>query len=396
MGGEMKPRAVNDRVAWVGAVDWDRRLFDSLIPLPDGTSYNSYLVKGAEKTALLDSVDPSKRAFLLENLEGAGKVDYIVSHHTEQDHSGLIPELLARYPGAKLLATPRAAAMLADHLGIPAARVTGVADGETVSLGDRTLKFVHIPWVHWPETMATFLVEDRILFPCDLFGSHLATTDLYARDERRVYESAKRYYAEIMMPFAKHVAENMEKVAALYPAVIAPSHGPLYDRPAFIMDAYREWVLAPPRNMVLLAYVSMHGSTLAMVDRLTAALAARGVSVERFDLVTADLGRVAETLVDAATVVVGTPTVLGGPHPSAINAAALVGALKGKAQWISVIGSLGWGGRTVETLAGLLQGLKAEIIPPVLAKGLPKEADLAALDALADAVSAKHKEANLK
>jgi len=392
----MKPRAVNERVTWVGAVDWDRRLFDSLIPLPDGTSYNSYLVRGSEKTVLVDAVDPTMRDALMANLEGVKSIDYVISHHTEQDHSGTIPDVLAKYPEAKVIATPRAVGMLADHLAIPAARITAVSDGETVSLGDRALKFVHTPWVHWPETMCTFLVEDRLAFTCDFFGSHLATTDLFTRDEPRVREAAKRYYAEIMMPFSRHVGENMEKVAALSPAVIAPSHGPIHDRPAFILDAYKEWVQAPPRNMVLLAYVSMHGSTLIMADRLTAALAARGVSVERFDLVGVDLGKVATALVDAATVVVGTPTVLGGPHPLALYAAALVGALKGKAKWLSVFGSFSWGGKAVETLAGLVGGMKAEIIPPVLAKGLPKEADLAALDAMADAIAAKHKEAGLK
>src|SRR4030042_457877 len=217
----MKGRRIKEGVHSVGAVDWDRRLFDSLIPLPDGTSYNAYLVQGSEKTALLDTVDPSKSDVLFANLEGLSRLDSVVAHHAEQDHSGTIPAILSRYKEAKLLATTKGKGMLIDLLEIPEERVAAVEDGETLSLGDKTLEFICMPWVHWPETMVSYLREDRILFTCDLFGSHLATSDLYA-DEARVYEPAKRYYAEIMMTFHKAIEKHLERVKAIDPALIAP------------------------------------------------------------------------------------------------------------------------------------------------------------------------------
>jgi len=392
----MKPRKITDRIYWMGSVDWDRRLFDSLIPLPDGTSYNAYLIEGSEKTVLLDSVDPQMADELLAQLEGVSKIDYVVSHHAEQDHSGTIPQVLEKYPGAKLISTPKAKGMLIDLLRIPEESFITVKDGETISLGDKTLKFIHAPWVHWPETMVTYLEEDRILFSCDFFGSHIATTDLYVTDEGRVYEAAKRYYAEIMMPFRKVIEKNLEKLASYDIEMIAPSHGQIYPRPSFIIDAYRNWVLGPPLNTVVLPYVSMHESTRRMVDHLVSALVVRGVRVEQFNLAVTDIGKLAMALVDAATIVVGTPTILAGPHPYAAYSVFLANALRPKAKFLSIIGSYGWGGKTVDVLAGMIPNLKVEVIEPVLAKGRPSENDLKALENLAETIATKHKEQGIE
>ena len=141
-----------------------------------------------------------------------------------------------------------------------------VADGETLSLGDRTLEFIYTPWVHWPETMCTYLREEQILFSCDFFGSHLATSEPFAHDEALVMMEAKRYYAEIMMPFRVPIQKNLEKLAPYSIKMIAPSHGPVFDRPALIMDAYREWVSAPPKNLVVIPYISMHESAEKMIS----------------------------------------------------------------------------------------------------------------------------------
>ena len=391
----MKAREIREHIYWIGAVDWDRRLFDSLIPLPDGTTYNAYLVEGSEKTALLDTVDPPMASELMAKLKEVGRVDYIVSHHAEQDHSGAIPYVLGMFPDAKVVSTSKAKGMLVDLLGIPENAFTTVADGETLSLGDKTLKFIHTPWVHWPETMVTYLEEDCILFSCDFYGSHIATSDLFVTDEGRVYEAAKRYYAEIMMPFRGMIEKNIEKLKAYNIETIAPSHGQIYDKPSLIMDAYRDWVLGPPRNTVALPYVSMHGSTRQMVDYLVSALVENGVRVEQFNLVSADIGKLAMSLVDAATIVVGTPTVLAGPHPLAAYCALLANALKPKAKFLSIIGSYGWGGRTVETLAGLIPNLKVEVLDPVLCKGVPKDEDLTALRSLAVTIAKRHREQGL-
>lgn len=389
-------RKIAESVYWVGAVHWDRRLFDSLIPLPDGTTYNAYVVQGSERTVLLDAVDPEFEGTLMASLGGVGRIDYVVSQHAEQDHSGCIPQVLARFPEAKVMSTAKARPMLMDLLHIPEDKFVVVADGETLSLGDKTLKFIHTPWAHWPETMSTYLVEDKILFSCDFLGSHIASSDLFVTDRCRVHESAKRYFAEIMMPFRHILAKNLDKLAEYDIAMVAPSHGQIYDSPDWIMEAYREWISAPPRNLVALPYVSMHGSTGRMVDHLTAALSRRGVQVELFNLAVTDIGKLAMALVDAGTIVVGAPTVLAGPHPLAAYAAFLANALRPKAQYLSVIGSYGWGGKTVETLAGMIPNLKVEVLEPVLCKGLPREDTLEALDRLADAIAAKHGESGFR
>src|SRR4030067_432713 len=190
----MKPREIKNNIYYVGAIDWDRRLFDALIPLPDGTSYNSYLIKGSEKTALLDTADPSMKDVLFDKLDelGVRRIDYVIFNHAEPDHSGSIREVLVKYPEAKAVCTPKCKTMLIDRFTVAEDRFKTVEDKETISLGNWTLEFIHAPWVHWPETMLTYLQEEKILFPCDFFGSHIATTDLYVKDEGQEYEAARR------------------------------------------------------------------------------------------------------------------------------------------------------------------------------------------------------------
>jgi flavorubredoxin len=389
----MKPREIKRGIYWVGAIDWDRRLFDSLIPLPDGTSYNSYLIKGSQKTALIDAVDPTMKEVLLEHLDElkVKRLDYIIANHAEQDHSGAIAQVVAKYPEAKVVCTPKCKGMLIDLLMIPENRFQTVNDKETISLGDRTLEFIYAPWVHWPETMLTYLREDKILFPCDFFGSHLATTDLYVTDQGQVYEAAKRYFAEIMMPFRAAIEKNLEKLKGYKIDIIAPSHGPMYDKPEFIVNAYNSWVFDKPKNIVVLPYISMHGSTHLIVEHFVEALAEKGVTVKQFDLTVTDIGKLAMALVDAATIVIGTPTVLAGAHPNVVYAAFLANALRPKVKFVSIIGSYGWGGKAVEQLATIIPNLKVEVLAPVLCKGLPHPEDYKALEKLAATIAQKHK-----
>jgi flavorubredoxin len=396
-GWGMKPRVLRDGIYFVGAIDWGRRLFDELIPLPDGTSYNAYLVISDEGTALIDTVDPTMTDILVGNLRSMNikRIDYIVANHAEQDHSGSIPALLNLYPEAKVIATPKCKEMLMDLLLIPEDRIQAVKDGETLSLGGKTLEFIHFPWVHWPETMLTYLREDAILFSCDLFGSHLASSDLYVVDEAATYEAAKRYYAEIMMPFRLMMHRSMGKISNLKIDLIAPSHGPIYHKPNFIIEAYRDWIYNPPKNLAVIPYVSMHGSTKAMVDYFSSALIDRGVKVQLFNLSGTDVGKLAVALVDAATVIIGSPTVLGGLHPAAIYAAHLISMLKPKIMFATLIGSYGWGTMITQQVTQILSPLKVEFLEPVLVKGYPKEETFRALDKLADEVSERHRRHDL-
>jgi flavorubredoxin len=389
---ELKPSVYS-----IGSKDWDRKLFDELIPLPDGTSYNAYLIKGSEKTALIDTVDPAKTEELITNLNKLNikKLDYIVSNHAEQDHSGSIPDILKLYPEAKVVTNEKCKLYLKDLLLTPEDRFITIQDRENLSLGDKTLEFVLTPWVHWPETMCTFLKEDKILFTCDFFGSHLATSHLFVQNESKVIEDAKRYYAEIMMPFRNHIKKNIEKIEKLDFDIIAPSHGPVYDKPEIIINAYKDWISDRVENVVVIPYVSMHGSTERMVLYLIDSLIEKGITVKPYNLTEMDIGQLAMSLVDAATIIVATPTVLVGPHPAALYAVSLTNALKPKTKFASIIGSFGWGGKTVEIIKNNLSNLKVELLNPVLIKGHPTGEDFKALDRLADEISMKHKDLDI-
>lgn len=393
----MTVRKLTAEVHAVGAIDWDRRLFDELIPLPDGTTYNAYLIRGSEKTTLIDTVDPTKEDELIENLKSLNidNLDYVILNHGEQDHSGTLPKILELYPNAKAVTNPKCKRILMDLLLIPEEKFVEVNDRETLSLGDKTLEFISAPWVHWPETMLTYVREDKILFPCDLFGSHLATSDLYAEDEEKVYVCAKRYYAEIMMPFRTNIKKHMEKLKNYEMKMIAPSHGPVHNKPEFILNAYRDWISDQVKNEVIIPYVSMHGSVEKMVAHFVDSLMKRNITVKPFNLTKTDIGELAMAVVDAATIVIASPTVLVGPHPAAVYATYLTNALRPKTKFASIIGSFGWGGKMVETITGMLGNLKVELIPAVITKGHPREEDFRALEKLADEILAKHRAINI-
>ena len=393
----MPEKKIKNNIFYVGAVDKDRRIFDQLIPLPDGTTYNSYIIIGSEKIALIDTVDASMPEVILKNLVdlNISRIDYIISHHGEQDHSGSIPDVLKAYPMAKVVTNAKCKSELMDLLLIPEDKFIVIQDGEEISLGDKTLRFIFAPWVHWPETMLTYLPEDRTLFTCDFLGAHYPTDSLFLEDVKEIYKPAKRYFAEIMMPFRTSIRKNLEKIKDLEIEIIAPSHGPLHESKDFIIGCYNDWASEEVKNVAVVPYISMHGSTDKIAQYFINSLIEKGVIVESFNLADADIGELAMSLVDAATIVLGTPTVLIGPHPKAVFAAFLVKVLRPKVKFLSLIGSYGWGTKVVEQVAEMLGSLNAEIIEPVIVKGYPKDSDFVLLDELAEKIRSKHKELGL-
>jgi len=389
----MAVKEIKKDIYWVGAIDWDRRLFDELIPLPEGTSYNAYLIKGQEKTALIDTVDPTKEDDLLDNLDDLEieQLDYIVVNHAEQDHSGAIPLMLELFSEAKIVTNQKCKKILMEHLLIREDRIITVNDNDTLSLGGKTLRFIFAPWVHWPETLLTYLEEDKILFSCDLFGAHLAESNLWVEDESKVYFAAKRYYAEIMMPFRNNIKKHLERLKELEIKTIAPSHGQIYSHPEFILSAYGEWISDKVENKVIIPYVSMHGSVEEMVYILVEELMRKGITVKPFNLTRTDIGALAIALVDAATIVIASPTVLTSAHPQVVSAVYLANALRPKLRYASVIGSYGWGGKMLENISSMIGNLKVEILSPVIIKGYPKEEDYNSLIRLAGEIAEKHK-----
>lgn len=198
-----------------------------------------------------------------------------------------------------------------------------------------------------------------------------------------------------MMPFRSTIKKHLERLSGFDIKTIAPSHGPLYKDPFCIMDSHRDWVSDRVSNTVLIPYSTMHGSTEMMVEHLAGGLYERGIKVERFNLAYADTGRITMALVDAATVVFGSPTVLGGAHPHVISAAFLINALRPKLRYSAIIGSLGWGGKMAEQVSANIGNLKAESLGTVLVKGRPRPDDLRKIDELAGLIAAKHRESGI-
>jgi flavorubredoxin len=365
------------------------------MPTPRGSSYNAYLVKGSKKTALIDTCKPDCEADFITNLMHLEQhtLDYIVVNHAEQDHSGLLPLLLEVYPSAKIITNKICKDLLLaiHHLEEAEDRFVTIDDRETLALGDKTLKFHLAPWVHWPDTMFTEVVEDRVLFTADFLGTHYAAPTLFQDDENPDYlEAAKRYYAAIMMPFQSSVQKHLELIDEIGPKTIGPSHGPILKMPAKIIDLYRDWSGDNPKNLVIVAYVSMHGSTELMTKILVDRLVQRGIPVQQYNLLETDTGVFGSAIVDAATIIIATPTVLFGPHPVAVNAAYLIRALRPKVKHLGVMGSYGWGTNAVNYLEEMFTPLGAEILDSVYIKGHPEEEAIRAIHAMADAIEQRH------
>jgi flavorubredoxin len=365
-------------VFWVGAKDWSRRMFDALVPLTQGTSYNSYLVKGKEKTALIDTINPgfeeefNDKINLVSNLE---KLDYLIMNHAEPDHSNAIQYIMDRAPNSVLVTTERGVKMASLYHDLPASRIKVVADGDVLELGGKTLRFIEAPWLHWPETMFTYLPEEKVLFSCDFFGAHTAQ-GVYDEDLEDIIPLAKRYYGEIMMPFAKMGAKALAKIKDFDIEIIAPSHGPIYKNPQRILEPYAKWTAGETEYKALIVYVSMWGSTKLMIRTIAETLMKEGVDVRIFDLEVADTGDIARELVDSRAVIIGAPTILAGMHPLALYGTYLVKALNPPAKYGVLLGSFGWGGGALKQAGEMLAPSKMEIVGTLQVKGKPNEEDL--------------------
>lgn len=378
--------------------DPKRRLFDQLIPLPNGTTYNSYFVKGKGKNALIDTSYSKTLDEFLQSLNGENKnIDYIVQNHAEGDHSEGILKVLELNPNAKVVTNKKCAEILINQYELNSDNFQIINDGETLDLGGKTLKFHMAPFVHWPDTMFTELVEDKILFTCDYLGAHMTyEEDFYAPETKEYLESAKRYYAEIMMPFRMQSQKYIKKVEEIAPEIVAPSHGALYKNPKFILDAYREWTDDLPKNKVAIPYVSMYENTKTMAEFLAKSLVEKGIEANAIDLISGDVGDYAMELVDCATIVIGASMVLSLPHPMAYFGVYLTNALRPKAKFMSIIGSFAWGGNLSGKIEEGLNLLKAEKLPYVIAKGKPKKEDLEKLEELAKLIKEKHESIGIK
>lgn len=392
-------KLIKDGVYYCGVEDFGRKIFDQLIPLPHGTTYNSYFIEGNKKRALIDTSYSKTIKEFIENLNGKGEfIDYIIANHAEGDHSEALVKVLQLNPNAKVVTNKKCMDLLIDQYAIPENKFQIINDGDEISLGNKTLRFHLAPWVHWPDTMFTHLVEDNILFTCDFLGAHITYNQgqFYAQETQEYLLSAKRYYAEIMMPFRPHCKKYLDKIKEINPSMICPSHGGVYKNPDFILGAYYEWTADTPKNKVVIPFVSMYQNTERMVDRLAEKLREEGVEVHKFDLISDDIGDLAVELVDAATVVFGASMVLAMPHPYAFFGVYLTNALRPNVKFMSILGSYGWGGNLVGKIEENTNLLQAQKLDYITVKGRAKQEDLERIDALAHTIAQKHKEIGAK
>ncbi len=389
----MSVQEVVENVYAVGSKDPRRPLFDQLMPLEEGTSYNSYLIKGKEKIALIDTVYPPFEQEIEERLRelNIDHIDYIIANHGEQDHSGALPGLLRKYPMAKIVTNQKCKDITIGFLPLKEDDYIIVGEGDTLDLGGKTLEFMMMPWVHWPDTMFTYLKEDGILFTTDFFGAHATNFDLFWDDDPSLVPLAKAYYAEIMQPFARIFQKYIPRVEALNPKMIASSHGPIYRKPSFILNLYKEWTSSDKKNQTIIVGVSMYGSTDQMVDYLTERLTEKGIKVKYYDAVHLNATGLASDLIDSMGLIVATPTVLTGPHPAVVMPIFLTNILKPTLKYVGLIGSYSWGTLVEKQVGEMLSNMRdTTILPAVLAKGTPKDADKKALDELAEKIKEIH------
>ncbi len=316
-------KEITNAIYSVGVIHPDRPFFDDLIPLEHGTSYNSYVVKGSEKIALIDTSLPAKREEFFANIATLERIDYIVANHGEQDHSGLLAELLEKFPSARLLTNAKCKQTICDAITLDESRIDIVDEKTEISLGGKTLKFYITPWVHWPDTMFTYIPEDKVLFTCDLFGAHTSDGETFAKEDVETFMAAKRYYAEIMMPFRSFCAKYLKLVKEIAPALILPSHGGAYKNPDFIIKAYEDWTSEIIERKVLIPYVSMYGNSKKMAEYLAQKLEMQGVETVLCSMINDGVGKLAENAVDAGAIVFTGSIVLTDPHPAIASTAYL-------------------------------------------------------------------------
>ncbi len=359
--------AVCNGVDWVGVRHPDLKVFDDLFPTHNGTTYNAYLVRGSEKTALIDTV---KAPFLDEFLRKVGehlppeKVDIVVVNHTEPDHSGALAALIERNPDIVVYCTKAAENFLRQLLNRPFNSHV-VSEGEEVDLGGRTLRFILAPYLHWPDTMFTYLVEEKVLFPCDAFGAHYCPSRLFDDEIADFSYDFYFYFDCIMRPFKDKIREAVAKVEKLEIELVCPSHGPIRRRGGRdAIATYKRWAAPPPqtdRPKALLAVLSSHGNTREMSEVIAGELERQGVDVQTFAISGMRDDDYRNALEEADVLIIGTPTIQRDAPPHVWHALALISSVTPKAKLAAVFGSYGWSGEAVKMVEDRLRGLRYKL-----------------------------------
>ncbi len=363
---------IRQGVTWLGARHPELRIFDELFPTRHGSTYNSYLVRGSEKTALIDTVKaPFTEEFIekIRSLVPIEEIDLVAVNHTEPDHSGALGRLLELNPEITVYCTKPGENFLKQLFAQPM-RTHAVSDGEEIDLGGRTLRFILAPNLHWPDTMFTYLAEDRILFSCDAFGAHFCGDKLYDDEVEDFTMEFEQYFDAIMRPFKAKIREAVAKVEDLDIDLVCPSHGPVLRRqPKAAIARYKDLSAPPPEadgKRVLLLTLSPHGNTRVMARSVRAGLEKLGVKVAEHSIIEADNQTIRDELERCDALVMGTPTINRDAPPPVWNALSLLSSVTPKGKVGAVFGSFGWSGEAVKLVEERLKGLKYTLAAPGL------------------------------
>ena len=382
----MKTLKLRDDFYWAGIIDDKLRVFDIIMYTEFGTTYNSYVLKAKDKIVLFETV---KEKFFdewmdkLEDLIDVTKIDYLVVNHTEPDHAGSVERLLELSPHLKIISTGCAAGFLKEIVNREFCSIT-VSDDERMQIGDKTLHFMIVPNLHWPDTMYTFIEEEQILVTCDSFGSHYGFEDVLVSkvtDQEGYMRATKYYFDCIIGPFKPYMLKALERVRALDVSMICPGHGPvLDDNIGFIEDTYEDWctVINPnKKKTVIMPYVSAYGYTKQIAEKIEEGIRESGdIDVRSYDMVTADQAKVLEELGFADGILFGTPTIVGEALKPIWDLTTSIFAGTHGGKLASAFGSYGWSGEGVPHIMERLKQLHMRTVDGLRIRFKPGETDL--------------------
>ncbi len=361
---------VTEDVKWIGVLDESIVTFDIVMTTEYGTTYNSYFINAGKKTI----IDTSKETFRDVYLEKVKKVcrpeeiEYIVCNHTEPDHTGNVKHLLELAPDATVVGSGQALNYLGEMIGKPFKSLK-VKDGDVVDLGNKKLRVIGAPNLHWPDTIYTYLEEDRVLFTCDSFGAHFCNEEMYD-DLVGNYDKAFSYYFDVILkPFSKFMLKAIDKIRSLDIAVICPGHGPIlrqnWKKYVDLSEKYAREYLEETRltdNRVFLAYISAYGYTREMAGKIEQGLKAAGdIHVESMDIENAHLGDIEERIVRSDAIIIGSPTINQNTLLPVYRLFSLINPIRDKGKLAAAFGSYGWSGEAVKLIEDHLKNLKLSI-----------------------------------
>ncbi|WP_027389491.1 FprA family A-type flavoprotein [Chrysiogenes arsenatis] len=364
-------------VTWVGVKDPELEIFDIVVPTEFGTTYNSYLIQGEKATALIDTSKLNFSAEYFANVETLtplDKIDYVVVQHTEPDHAGCLLELIRRHPNITVIHSKPCTKFIENLVNCPF-NSKPINNGDEIDLGGKTLRFYVTPFLHWPDTMVSYLVEDQVLFSCDIMGSHFTSrsndaifnSELDPEDFGSSVASFKYYYSMIMRPYKEHIIKAFKLLDPLQKKVIATSHGPILDRdPSYYYDWYAlqatNYLKRISSQKVTIIYASSYGNTVKMMEAVCAGLEDAGVELVAYDAATAPMEAMIDSIELSAGVIFGTSTINSKAPEPILSVIANLVVLNVVGRKAAVFGSYGWSGEGITMTEGICDVMHMKVV----------------------------------